>query len=118
MSDFIYWLLREYGEYGIITHINSTTLDLETGMETLDQEEHEEKMALLPVSFISTYSKQVRSSADYGNLYAQGNSIVVLQTPSFEIHVDDVVTVGTLTFKVIELTPYPLEDAYELVVRA
>jgi len=117
MSDFIYWLLREYGDYGSITHINATTLDLETGLETLDQEVYEEKMALLPVSLVSTYSQQMRSSSDYGNLYAQGNSIAVLRTPTFEIHVDDVVTIGDLTFKIIEKTPYPFEDAYELVVR-
>lgn len=118
MSDFMYWLLREYGDYGEITHINSTALDLETGLETLDQEVHEEKMALLPVSLISTYSLQMRSSSDYGNLYAQGNSIVVLSTPDFEIHIDDVVSINNLVFKIIEKTPYPIEDAYELVVRA
>lgn len=117
MTDFIYWLMREYGKYGTITHLISTTLDSDTGDETVNQEVHEIKMVLLPVSIITTYAQQMRSGSDYGSLYAQGNSVIAVQVPEFEIHQDDIVDILGFKLKIVDLNHLHHENVLELIVR-
>ncbi len=118
MNDFGYWLLREYGQVGSIIHIRSTQLEIESGNEILDQEEHEVKMVLLPVTVVRTYSQQLRGASDYGNIYAQGNSIVVLPVPTFQVDQDDIVHVNGFILKIIDKQYLHHEGLLELVVRA
>lgn len=118
MNDFAYWLLREYGENGTITHINSTSMNLETGNEVLDQEVHELKMVLLPVTMVRTYAQAMRTGSDYGNLYAQGNSLAVLPTPEFTIHEDDTVHLCGFDMKVVDVQFLHHENLVELVVKS
>lgn len=120
MKDFIYWLLREYGELGTVTCNLGVSIDFESEDEAVQvsQEEHTEKMVLLPVTLVRTYSQQMRSSSDYGNLYAQGNSLIVLERPSYEIREDDEVTLSGFTFKVVDVKHLLPENIMELVVRS
>lgn len=117
MTDYLYWLLREYGEIGVVRHILSTTLDPETGLETVAEEKHEVKMVLLPVSVITAYSSQIRSGSDYGNLYAQGNSVIALPVPEFEVHHDDIIEMMGFTFRVLEMNHLHHEGVLELIVK-
>lgn len=118
MNDFAYWLLREYGALGTIRHLNSTSLDLSSGSETVDETINETKMVLLPVSLITTYAQQMRSASEYGNLYAQGNSLIVLPVQSFTVAIDDIVTTVGFTFKVVDVKYLHHENVMELVVKA
>jgi hypothetical protein len=111
--------MREYGAWGTIKHLISTTLDTETGTETVDEETHEVKMVLLPVSMITAYAQQMRSSSDYGNLYAQGNSIVAVALPmEFEVSQDDVVEINNFKFRVVDLNHLHHENVLELIVKS
>jgi len=117
MTDYIYWLLREYGEYGTITHLIGTSLNLETGLEIVNEDKHEVKMVLLPVSLLTAYAQQVRSSSDYGNYFAQGNSLIALPTPGFEVHQDDIIDMMGFKFRILDINHLHKHHILELVVR-
>jgi len=117
MTDYIYWLLREYGDFGTIKHIISTSLNLETGLETVNQEEHTVKMVLLPVSLLTAYAQQVRSGSDYGGFFAQGNSLIALPTPGFEVHQDDIIEMMDFKFRILDINQLHKHHILELVVR-
>lgn len=118
MTDYLYWLLREYGEYGVIRHVVSTDLDTETGEETVAEDRHELKMVPLPISVVTMYAQQMRSASNYGSLYAQGNSVIALPVPEFEVHQDDIVEVMGFTFRVVDLNHLHKEGVLEMIVKS
>ncbi len=122
MTDFVYWLLREYGELGISSIVKDSRINPVSGMEELDVEEKEiERVVLLPITFSSAYAANMRNSDfNYGNWFAQGGSIILIDAHVCE-DLDKLIgsdlTVAGHTFRVEDAQDIRDEGIYELKVK-
>ncbi len=82
MNEFIYWLERNYGTKGQISHSEGSQINPLSGDEEIinGQLIVIPRMVLLPVSFAQNYASSMRdSSFPYGAWFAQGGSIIVVR---------------------------------------